>query len=61
MSGRTWAGVICVAVILPFAVAMTVHDFSVGQFPARPVAIIVLVIVGVVLWLRRNTRDDKDA
>ncbi len=46
MNGRSWAGVICVAVILPFAVAMTVHDLSVGQFPARPLALIVLVIVG---------------
>jgi hypothetical protein len=61
MKSRTWAGVICVLVVLPFAVVMTEHDFSVGQFPARPLALILLVVVGVVLWLRRKSGDSEDA
>lgn len=40
---------------------MAVHDFSVGQFPARPLALIVLVVAGVAMWLRRKTGDGEDA
>lgn len=62
MSGRAWAGAICVAVVLPLATAMILHDLSIGEFPARPLVLVALgVVAGVVYRRRQRPNDSGDA